>query len=66
MTVDQKLLYEWCEKIYSKSGQSAVYDFILKFYPDQGWANCDPCEALSPHTEEPEPSCLVCGSLIKL
>lgn len=67
MTIpDQQLLSEWCGRIYSRKGQSAVFDFILEFHPDQPWANCDPCEALSPRTEEPEPSCLVCGSLIKL
>jgi hypothetical protein len=64
-TIDQQLLYEWCGRIYSRDGQSAVFDFILESYPNQPWDNCEPCETLSPRTEETKPSCLVCGSLIK-
>lgn len=61
---DQHQLSEDCARIYEKGGQSAVYDYILEYYHDQPWSYCEPCEARSPVTEEQEPSCLVCGSLV--
>lgn len=63
--VDQQQLSEWCGRIYSREGQSAVFDYILEYYPQQKWDDCQPCEVKSPVTEEDESSCLVCGSLIR-
>ena len=62
--VDQQQLSEWCERIYSRDGQSAVIDYILEHHDEQPWGYCEPCEANSPITTEKEPVCLVCGSLV--
>jgi len=53
-------LSELCEAIYTKHGQYAVYDFIVKEYPEQGWGWCEPCESKSP--ADTDYACLVCGS----
>ena len=62
--IDQQELYEWCERIYSQKGQSAVFDYILEYHHDQPWEECAPCETRSPVTEEAEPVCLVCGTRV--
>ena len=56
-------LYAQCERIYSsgKNGQSSVFDFILKDYPENRWGSCSLCESESP-IDPQEPTCLVCGS----
>lgn len=61
---DQHQLSEWCERIYSKEGQSAVFDFILEYHHDQPWNYCEPCETNSPVTDDRQPTCLVCGSIV--
>lgn len=52
-------LVEACQAIYERSGQYAVYDFVKKYYPDQSWGWCEPCDNETP-TDEGD--CLVCGS----
>ena len=53
-----------CETIYEREGQSAVFEFVLKNFPEIEWMTCDPCEISSPTQDG---ACLVCGSsVIKL
>lgn len=54
-------LSEQCEIIYIHGGQSAVFDFILKTYPDQPWEYCTECMCKSP-VDIPHRECLVCGN----
>lgn len=54
-------LEEICEEIYVSGGQYAVYDYVLEAHPDTPWADCGPCEALSPVNDG---ACLVCGSVV--
>jgi hypothetical protein len=53
-------LYETCERIYTESGQDAVFAFILAEHPEVKWGWCDPCEINSP--ADTDQTCLVCGS----
>jgi len=62
--IDQQELYEWCERLYEKGGQSAVIDFVLEYHHEQPWDYCQPCEVQSPVTAEAEPVCLVCGTRV--
>lgn len=59
-----KTLYEICEDLYSRKGQSAVYDYINKNHPEVEWRWCEPCEANSPADPTDQKTCLVCGSLL--
>jgi hypothetical protein len=55
--------YELCEKQYEKGGQSAVFDFVIKNFPELIWAYCKPCESDSPIDDS---TCLVCGTAVTL
>jgi hypothetical protein len=52
--------YEECCRLYEKTGQSGVFDYILKNHPETLWTYCEPCESDSPTEEN---TCLVCGSI---
>ena len=54
-------LYETCERIYTESGQDAVFAFILANHPEVVWRWCEPCEIDSP-ANPADQACLVCGS----
>jgi hypothetical protein len=52
--------YKKAEKLYEKSGASAVYEYAEKIGIDE-WSTCKPCETDTPDCKDD--SCLVCGSV---
>lgn len=51
-------LSEFCEDLYARKGNTAVYDYIREHRPDVPWSDCGECDAETPHHDN---ACLCCG-----
>ena len=56
------VIYNLCVMKYEQGGQSAVFDFVSRNFPEIKWSWCEPCESESPIEDS---TCLVCGGVVK-